>query len=240
MIAVRSPIRDRYVTIEATIFALAASLVVWVFVVEPAIGRSSLKDTDLLLSLALPASDLVLVALAARLWLGYRARNRAFSLLLVGLVARLGGNMLSYWGKLTAGDTLNGAMIELTTVSLLLFAAAAIDPSGLELPQVAHKAVQLDKLRIGAIAISALTPQLILLSLVLDTDSSRSTLAVTAVVAALVTGLSLARRVGSGRQRARSHRTSRQGPPSPRWWSGRPTWWCSSTSAARSPTPVVR
>ena len=43
----------------------------------------------LVLSLALPASDLVLVALAARLTLGFRARNRACTLLLMGLVARL-------------------------------------------------------------------------------------------------------------------------------------------------------
>ena len=193
MIAARSPIRDRYVTIEATIVALAASLVMWVFIVEPAIGRSQLEDADLLLSLALPASDLVLVALAVRLWLGYRARNRAFSLLLIGLVARLGGNLLSYWGKLTSGDTASGAMVVLTTLSLMLFAAAAIDRTGLEQPQVAHRAVQLDPLRLGTIAISALTPQLILLSLVLNGNSSRSTLGVTAVVAALVTGLSLAR-----------------------------------------------
>ena len=66
MIADRSPIRDRYLAIEASIVALATALVMWVAVIEPALTRSPLDSSGRLLSLSLPASDLVLVALDAR------------------------------------------------------------------------------------------------------------------------------------------------------------------------------
>src|SRR6185295_13765045 len=95
MIADRSPIRDRYLAIEASIVALATALVMWVAVIEPALTRSPLDSSGRLLSLSLPASDLVLVALGARLSLGYRARSRSFFALQLALVARLAANMLT-------------------------------------------------------------------------------------------------------------------------------------------------
>ncbi len=99
MIADRSPIRDRYVVIESSIVALSAALVMWVAVVEPALNRSLLDPSGRLLSLSLPASDLVLVALGARLSLGYRARSRSFVALQLGLVSRFAANMMNYWAR---------------------------------------------------------------------------------------------------------------------------------------------
>ena len=100
MIADRSPIRDRYLAVEASIVALATALVMWVAVVEPALTRSPLDSSGRLLSLSLPASDLVLVALGARLSLGYRARSRSFVALQLALVSRFAANMMT----LLAGD----------------------------------------------------------------------------------------------------------------------------------------
>jgi diguanylate cyclase (GGDEF)-like protein/PAS domain S-box-containing protein len=193
MIAERSPIRERYLAIEATIVSLTATVVMWVFLIEPALGRSTLTDADRMLSLALPASDLVLVALAARLSLGYQARNRSFSILLVGLVVRLLANILSYWSYMADGVK-GGPMIHaLTAISLLLFAVAALDRTGAQRPVVAQHSVQLDRLRLTTIALCALTPQAVLISLIVSDDAPRSTVLFAGVVTALVTMLALTR-----------------------------------------------
>lgn len=193
MIAERSPIRERYLAIEATIVSLTATLVMWVFLIEPALGRSTLTDADRMLSLALPASDLVLVALAARLSLGYQARNRSFSILLVGLVARLLANVLSYWSYMADGVKGGPTIHALTAISLLLFAIAALDRTGAQRPVVAQHSVQLDRLRLTTIALCALTPQAVLISLIVSDDAPRSTVLFAGVVTALVTMLALTR-----------------------------------------------
>ena len=193
MIAERSPIRERYLAIEATIVSLTATLVMWVFLIEPALGRSTLTDADRMLSLALPASDLVLVALAARLSLGYQARNRSFSILLVGLVARLLANILSYWSYMADGVKGGPTIHTLTAISLLLFAIAALDRTGAQRPVVAQHSVQLDRLRLTTIALCALTPQAVLISLIVSDDAPRSTVLFAGVVTALVTMLALTR-----------------------------------------------
>ncbi len=193
MISQRSPIRERYLALEATIVSLTATLAMWVFVVEPALGRSTLTDADRILSLALPASDLVLVALAARLSLGYQARSRSFTVLLAGLVTRLIANVLSYWSYMANGEKGTLVIHALTAVSLLLFALAAIDKTGTRRPQIAHQAVQLDRLRLATIALCALTPQVVLIALIVSDDAARSTVLFAGAVTALVTVLALMR-----------------------------------------------
>ncbi len=193
MIAERSPIRERYLAIEATIVSLSATLVMWVFLIEPALGRSTLTDADRILSLALPASDLMLVALAARLSLGYQARNRSFSILLVGLVTRLLANIVSYWSYMADGVKGSPTIHTLTGISLLLFAIAALDKTGAKRPVVAHQAVQLDRLRLTTIALCALAPQAVLISLIVSDDAPRSTVLFAGVMTALVTMLALTR-----------------------------------------------
>ena len=193
MIGARSPIRERYLAIEATIVSLSATLVMWVFLIEPALGRSTLTDTDRMLSLALPASDLVLVALAARLSLGFHARNRSFSLLIAGLVVRLVANVLTYWSYMADGSKGTVTTNALTGVSLLLFALAALDRSGTQRPEVAQQAVQLDRLRLTTIALCALIPQVVLISLIVTDDAPHSTVVFAGIVTAAVTVLALTR-----------------------------------------------
>ena len=187
MIAERSPIKVRYLAIEATIVSLTATLVLWVFLIEPALGRSTLTDADRMLSLALPASDLVLVALAARLSLGYQARNRSFSILLAGLVTRLVANVFSYWAYMAEGSRGNEVIQGLTAVSLVLFAVAAIDRTGTERAVVAHEAVRLDRLRLATIALCALVPQVVLIILTISDETKRSTIVFAGITTAMVT-----------------------------------------------------
>lgn len=192
-VSARSPVRERYLAIEATVVSLTAMLVMWVLLIEPAFGRTSMGETDRMLSLALPASDLVLVTLAARMTLGYRAKSRAFSLLLAGLVVRLLANAVDFWTSTGEPAPIGPAVHGLTALSLALFAAAALDRTADEAPQVAHNAVALDRLRLATIALCAIVPQAVLIGLLISDNADRTTLLFAGVVTATVTLLALAR-----------------------------------------------
>ena len=142
MIADRSPIRDRYLAIESSIVALATALVMWVAVIEPALTRSPLDSSGRLLSLSLPASDLVLVALGARLSLGYRARSRAFLALQLALVARFAANMMNYWGEVGSSRISSTFSNSVTALSFAFLVWAALDRHHSEPAHVAHDAVR--------------------------------------------------------------------------------------------------
>jgi PAS domain S-box-containing protein len=194
MIANRSPINDRYLALEASIIALAAGLLMWITVVEPALLRSPLDSSGRLLALSLPASDLVLVALGARLALSHGMRSRSFFALQLALVARLVANLTGFWAQV--GDdrhvpsaTTNGIMV----ASFAFFVWAALDRRRPEPAQVANSALHLRRSRLVSIMLSALVPQVVLIAL-LNHDSARhSTLLLAAGIAAVVSFLALMR-----------------------------------------------
>ncbi len=194
MIADRSPINDRYLALEAGIVALAVGLVMWVTVVEPALTRSPLDSSGRLLSLSLPASDLVLVALVARLALGYRTRlSRSFVALQLALVARLVANMTSYWGEVGDRRVPSITTNVIVIASLALFSWAALDRRRAEPPLVAQSGLQLSRVRLVSIVLSAVVPQVVLISLLMDRTASHSSLLLAAGVAVVVSVLALMR-----------------------------------------------
>ncbi len=193
MIADRSPIRDRYLAIESSIVALSTALVMWVAVIEPALTRSPLDSSGRLLSLSLPASDLVLVALGARLSLGYRARSRSFVALQLALVARFAANMMSYWGEVGSGKDASVLSNAVTALSFAFLIWAAVDRGGAEPVVVAHNAVRLSKVRLASIVLSAVAPQVVLVALLMDDGAKHSTVLFAAGIAAVVSLLALTR-----------------------------------------------
>ena len=193
MIADRSPIRDRYLAIEASIVALATALVMWVAVVEPALTRSPLDSSGRLLSLSLPASDLVLVALGARLSLGYRARSRSFVALQLALVSRFGANMMNYWGEVGNGRIPTAVTNAITALSFGFLVWAALDRHHNEPAHVAHHAVRLSRVRLLSIVLSAVAPQIVLIAVLMNDSAKRSTVLFAAGIATVVSLLALTR-----------------------------------------------
>jgi diguanylate cyclase (GGDEF)-like protein/PAS domain S-box-containing protein len=193
MIADRSPIRDRYLAVEASIVALATALVMWVAVVEPALTRSPLDSSGRLLSLSLPASDLVLVALGARLSLGYRARSRSFVALQLALVARFAANMMIYWSEVGNGHVSPVIINSLTALSFAFLVWAALDRRHSAPAHVAHHAVRLSRIRLLSIVLSAVAPQVVLIAVLMDKSTKRSTVLFAAGIAAVVSLLALTR-----------------------------------------------
>jgi diguanylate cyclase (GGDEF)-like protein/PAS domain S-box-containing protein len=193
MIADRSPIRDRYLAIEASIVALATALVMWVAVIEPALTRSPLDSSGRLLSLSLPASDLVLVALGARLSLGYRARSRSFVALQLALVSRFVANMMSYWSEIGNSHVSLFVTNAITVASFGFLVWAALDRQHSEPAHVAQHAVRLSRVRLLSILLSAVAPQVVLIIVLMDDTAKRSTVLFSAGIAIVVSLLALTR-----------------------------------------------
>ncbi len=193
MIADRSPIRDRYLAIESSIIALAIALVMWVAVVEPALTRSVLDSSGRLLSLSLPASDLLLLALGARLSLGYRARSRSFVALQLALVSRFAANMMDYWGRVGSGHIDSTISNAVTALSFGLLVWAALDRHHSEPAHVAHHAVRLSRARLISIVLAAVAPQIVLIAVLMDDTAKRSTVLFAASIGAVVSLLALTR-----------------------------------------------
>ena len=193
MIADRSPIRDRYLAIEASIVALATALVMWVAVVEPALTRSPLDSSGRLLSLSLPVSDLVLVALGARLSLGFRARSRSFVALQLALVSRFAANMMNYWGEIGTGRASSVLANSITALSFGFLVWAALDRRNSEPAHVAQHAVRLSPIRLLSIVLSAVAPQVVLIMVLMDDSAKHSTVLFAAGIATMVSLLALTR-----------------------------------------------
>jgi diguanylate cyclase (GGDEF)-like protein/PAS domain S-box-containing protein len=191
MLGARSLNRDRYLMLESLIVSVTMAMLLWVFLLQPALDRSTMGPIDRWLSLVLPFSDLVLVAFATRLVLGVDSRSRSLTLLLLGLVVRLVGNSVAYWLQM-AGSEPNMLVNVLIAVSLLLFAAAALDRSGNVDLRSSPPTVHLDRVRLATMLTCALLPQVVVLVFAVRGDAIRSTLVLASAIAALVTTLAIA------------------------------------------------
>ncbi|MGZ4767419.1 MAG: putative bifunctional diguanylate cyclase/phosphodiesterase [Ilumatobacteraceae bacterium] len=193
MIADRSPIHDRYLALEASIVTLATALVVWVAVIEPALTKSPLDSSGRLLSLSLPTSDLVLVALGARLSLGYRARNRSFVALQLAILSRCAADMMNYWSDVGDRHVSSSVTNGVTAMSFGFFVWAALDHRQSESTKVVHNAVRLSRVRLASIVLFAVTPQIVLITVLTSTTATHSTVLFAAGIAAVVSLLALTR-----------------------------------------------
>jgi signal transduction histidine kinase len=90
----RSPGRDQRPLIDAAIVAVSATLLAWVYIVEPARADASLGTRETLVSVAYPFGDILVLAVAARFVLGSSLAVSALRLLVVGLGLTLVADVL--------------------------------------------------------------------------------------------------------------------------------------------------
>jgi diguanylate cyclase (GGDEF)-like protein len=128
--------RDRAGLIDALIVATGLGLLSWVFLMLPIVEDESLTPWARLISLAYPASDLLMILMVARLFMSPGAKTASYRFLGGALVLVLGSdvaysillNLFSYEGGLIDGGWL---------MSYVFWAAAALHPSMRSLSEVA-------------------------------------------------------------------------------------------------------
>jgi diguanylate cyclase (GGDEF)-like protein len=128
--------RDRAGLIDALIVATGLGLLSWVFLMLPIIADDTLTPFGRLMSLAYPASDILMILMAVRLFMSPGAKTASYRFLSVALVLVLTSdiaysvllNLFSYEGGLIDGGWL---------MSYVFWATAALHPSMRSLSEVA-------------------------------------------------------------------------------------------------------
>lgn len=132
--AARSPRRDRDGFIDGGLLALAAVILVWAFLVAPNAQTGDMSTADRIILAAYPLADGMLLAAVA--WLAFSPARRTASLWYLGaalgltFVLDVTFDVLTRLG--TSQRTLD-VMNPLWTISYVLFAAAVLHPSVVDL-----------------------------------------------------------------------------------------------------------
>jgi signal transduction histidine kinase len=166
----RSPRRDWAEAIDAAIIAVGFGLLSWVLVMVPYFNDPFLGLVELLVSLAYPVGDVLLLALAARLATTPGRRTLSFRLLMASLAVTMAVDTLFSVLALSGAETAvtDGGYM----VAYLLLGASGLHPSmaGLSEPTTRRQA-RLGRARLLAMAAAALVaPALLILQWLQGTD----------------------------------------------------------------------
>jgi signal transduction histidine kinase len=129
LVRAQTPGRDTHSLIDAVIVATGAGLLSWIFLIVPYVRAPDLTLTQRLVSVAYPLGDVLLLAMAVRLWRSGSTSTIASWLLTVGLAALLIGDTFYGLSQLTIGWVPGGALDLIWVVFLLCLTAAALHPS---------------------------------------------------------------------------------------------------------------
>ena len=125
----RTPRGDRAGLIDAAVIALGAGLLSWVFLIGPLASDANLSALVKLASVAYPAADLLVFAVAVRLLVGPGTRPVSYRLLSASLLVVLATDS-AYVLMQLAGTYTTGNLLDATWLgSYVLLGAAALHPS---------------------------------------------------------------------------------------------------------------
>jgi diguanylate cyclase (GGDEF)-like protein len=120
---------DRASLIDASIIAVGAGLLSWLFLIGPYAGDTQLSALIKLVSVAYPTADLLVFAVAVRLLVGPGTRPASYRLLTASLLVVLAADssyvLMQLAGTYTTGNLLNASWLGAD----LLIGAAALHPS---------------------------------------------------------------------------------------------------------------
>jgi diguanylate cyclase (GGDEF)-like protein/PAS domain S-box-containing protein len=155
-------ISDRASVIDAVILTTGAGFLAWTFLINPFLQNPALSTLEKAVSIAYPMSDVLILAILARLGLT-AARSRSASLLIVSGVALLTSDVLYGLSRLH-GDWRLGGPYDLGWLVLYIAAgAAALHPSMIQLTEPHVLTRTQISLRRGVLTVAALLAPVALL-----------------------------------------------------------------------------
>jgi PAS domain S-box-containing protein len=133
LIRSRTPGRDSASLLDALIISVGIGLLSWIYLIEPYTRHVDETVVSRLVSMAYPAMDVLLLAVAVRLVMGNGARPRAFFLLMASIlclvVTDVAYGAIELNGSYSVGSSLDVGWM----TTYLLWGAAALHPSMREL-----------------------------------------------------------------------------------------------------------
>lgn len=148
---------------DSLIVGISAAVVGWALLIQPYIDAPDLSLLQLAVSAAYPVADLIMLPLILRFVFIHRMQVRAHLLLLLGLFAYLGADMLYAHGNSVGWYAPGGWTDALWLIAYSLFAAAAWHPSAVLEPRSRASPVELAGRRVLMLGTAAiLVPGIIL------------------------------------------------------------------------------
>jgi signal transduction histidine kinase len=134
-IRLRTPATDVRILLDAAIVTVSASLLVWVYLVEP--YRSSAAGLDGYVAAAYPIADLLLFAVAVRFVMGGSWNVLALRLLVLGIGLTFAGDVLFAYDTLVRGTEETLAADTLLLLGIVTIGLAGLHPSMVALTEEA-------------------------------------------------------------------------------------------------------
>ncbi len=204
---------DSFGSFEVALVTTAVGVGIWLVVVEPYLSDSNLGFAATMWAGAVPLVGGLAFAASVRIAANGAFREFSPLAMMVGLALILLGDIVRGALELR-GDFVSGSIVAAAGVlGPLIIAAGALDPTMATRNRRSAPTSLLGVARTIGLSVAVLTPITVLLAL-LASDLGTTTTKVVIAGAALGVGHSGSRPdVGAGRRRARTHRTSRSGPP---------------------------
>jgi signal transduction histidine kinase len=184
----RAPGRDAASLIEATIITTGIGMLSWVFLIGPYVRLPDLALPERLVSIAYPLCDVLLLAVAVRLWRTGGNGVVASRLLAFGLLALLAVDTV-YGLSLLSGDWQIGGPID--AIWMLYYVAlglAALHPSMVSLSEPTPLSTRLTRTRLALLAgASLMAPTVLVIQAVRDEPIDVGVIAGGSVVLFLLT-----------------------------------------------------
>lgn len=165
LIRSRTPGKDWASLLDALIIAVGFGLLSWIYLIEPYTHSAGDDWFSSLVSMAYPAMDVLLLAVAARLFMGTGARPQAFYLLAVSIGCLIFSDVA--YGAIELNGTYNkGSALDVGwMVAYLLWGAATLHPSVRDLSVQSHQsAAPLSGRRLLLLAAATLIAPAVLLA----------------------------------------------------------------------------
>jgi two-component system, cell cycle response regulator len=174
----RTPSRDRASLIDAAVIALGVGLLSWLFLIGPLASNANDSALVKVASVAYPAADLLVFAVAVRLLVGPGARPASYWLLSASLLVVLATDtayvLMQLTGTYTTGNVLDATWL----ASNVLLGAAALHPSMRVLSEPSEAATPTSRWRLGLLAVASLiAPATLLIPTTLDSSINLTVIA---------------------------------------------------------------
>jgi two-component system, cell cycle response regulator len=175
----RTPRGDRASLIDASVIALGAGLLSWLFLISPLASDANHSTLAKVASVAYPAADLLVFAVAVRLLVGPGTRPASYWLLSASLLVVLATDtayvLMQLTGTYTTGNVLDATWLG----SYVLLGAAALHPSMRVLAEPSKAtATQTSRWRLALLAVASLiAPATLLIPTTLDSSINLTVIA---------------------------------------------------------------
>jgi signal transduction histidine kinase len=159
----RSSAGARGSAVDAGIVTIAASVVSWIFLIDPYAGDASLGLLERSLSVSYPLMDLLLLALLASLVFAQTRKPAAFWLLAMGIACNVLADTVFAAAEVGSGYATGLWLDTVWLIGYVAFGAAALHPDMASLEELEPRTeTRLTPLRLGALAAASVTTPTVL------------------------------------------------------------------------------